>query len=376
MVKMIKFDLPIDGIKVATLEDLRGHFTTEIVSQFRAGLLARWLRSRNMARELVAVEALTAGDDDVAVLKELCRIFEVEAHDDAIAAALAEETGVAGVRPGAVFRDAPTLPELVVVPAGRFWMGSVQQPIEDVSSVPYEHLVDEAEYMAISRGEVTDKVGLIVCKEGGSTRIPIEEPSHAVTINYPLAVGIYPVTFDEWDACVSDGGCGGHSPSDEGWGRGNRPVINVSWADARNYVTWLSWKTGKGYRLLNDTEWEYCARAGTTTRYWWGNEICEGRANWVGSGDSGTSPVGSFSANAFGLYDVHGNVNEWVEDHEGHRGAPADGSGSQGGSFRRILRGGSWGSTSTEICAASRKPWDFEKGSNTIGFRVVRTLVT
>ena len=234
MAKMIKFDLPIDGVKVATLNDLRDHFPTETIGHFRSGLLARWLRSRSMTRELEAVEALTAGDD-AAVLKELCRIFEVEADDDAIAAAVAEATGVPGIRPdqvqrkrarnpGDTFRDCPECPELVVVPAGSFiMMGSPDG----------------------KRSAMGSNVSAIL---ESVIRVPIkgEVTLHKVTIDYPLAAGVYAVTFDEWDACVSGGGCGGYRPDDEGWGRGTRPVISVSWYDAKMYVAWLSWKTREG----------------------------------------------------------------------------------------------------------------------------------
>ena len=357
MAKLIKFDMPIDGVKVATLEALRDHFTTEVVGHFRSGLLARWLRSRDMETELEAIGTLTVGDD-AGILRGLCHIFNVEADDDAIAAAIAEATGVAGVRPqgqnalpdlhgpdtarpGETSRDAPTLPELVVVPAGRFMMGQLD----------------------------------------GAQR------GHEVRIDYPLAVGVYPVTFDEWDACVSDGGCGGYRPPDNGWGRENRPVINVSWGDAKMYVWWLSWKTGKGYRLLSESEWEYCARAGTKTLYWWGNEIGRDRSNCRGSpgGRYETSPVGSFSPNAYGLYDVHGNVNEWVEDHwassyytvnflgERQQGL-TNGGARQGGDFRRVVRGGSWKNSSMNASAISRRGRDPNKRSNTVGFRVARTL--
>ena len=140
-----------------------------------------------------------------------------------------------------------------------------------------------------------------------------------------------------------------HYPDDQEWGRVNRPVIDVSWEDARQYVRWLSRKTGERYRLLSESEWEYVARAGTTTRFNWGNEAGYSRANCAGCGsrrDSNqTSPLGSFSPNAFGLYDVHGNVWEWVEDcwHDDYEGAPSDGSAwtAQGDCSRRVLRGGS-----------------------------------
>ena len=353
--------MPIDGVKVATLEDLQGHFTTEIVGHFRTGLLGRWLRSRGMgmARELAAVEALAASEDDVIVLKELCSIFDVEADDDAIAAAVAQATGIRGHRadgsgseaarkPGVKFRDAPTLPELVMVPPGRFLMGDRAPTLGEIIK-------------STGEGEVMISPELLrQAKTAGQ---------HEVAINYSMAVGVYPVTFDEWDICVSEGGCGGYSPSDQGWGRGNRPVINVSWYDARNYVAWLSWKTGKGYRLLNDSEWEYCARAGTSTNYWWGEDIGEELTNCFLAGYRQTTPVGSFSPNAFGLYDVHGNVNEWIE------GYLDDDKSRDPSAIRwRASRGGSWKGRAEELRAGSRKQFYATSRGNTIGFRVARTL--
>ena len=352
MAKMIKFDLPIDGVKVAKLDDLRDHFTTEIIGHFRSGLLARWLRSRGRTRELAAVEALTRADD-ATTLKELCQIFEIEADDDAIAAAVAEATGVSGIRPdcmprkqtwnpGDTFQDCPGCPKLVVVPSGSFMMGSPEN------------------------------------EEGRSHD---EGPMHQVRIGYQLAVGVYPVTFDEWDACVSDGGCCGYEPEDKDWGRGTRPVIYVSWNDAKRYVGWLSWKTGKGYRLLSESEWEYVARAGTDTSYWWGNEIGRNRANCDGCGshwdDEKTSPAGSFSANVFGLYDVHGNVLEWVEDcwNDDYDAAPTDGSAWESVKCgERVLRGGSWNLDPGYLRSAFRgRSTTGIRGSN-VGFRVARTL--
>ena len=182
-----------------------------------------------------------------------------------------------------------------------------------------------------------------------------------------FAVGVYEVTFAEWDACVSDGGCGGYRPDDEGWGRGKRPVVNVSWDDAQAYVRWLSGETGEDYRLLSEAEWEYVARAGTTTRYWWRDEVGWNRANCRGCGSrwdgEGTAPVGSFSANPFGLHDVHGNVLEWVEDcwEEGNCG-------------RRVLRGGSWVDFPWNLRSASRDGYISGNRSYVSGFRVARTL--
>ena len=363
MAKTIKFDLPIDGVKIATLDDLRDHFTTETIGHFRSGRLTRWLRSRSMTRELAAVEALTA-DDDATVLKELCRIFEVEADDDAITAAVAEATGVPGIRPdqvpnkrarnpGETFQDCPQGPELVVVPAGSFMMGSPDGEVDEMERI-FNNFMSST-----------------------------EDPVHQVRIDYPLAVGVYAVTFDEWDACVSDGGCGDYRPDDEGWGRGTRPVINVSWEDAQMYVKWLSWRTGKGYRLLSESEWEYVARAGTGTRYWWGDEIGRNRASCGGCGSrwdgERTAPVGSFSANAFGLYDVHGNVQEWVEDcwNSDYDGAPEDGSAwvsEDCDCDRRIVRGGSWFDKPVVLRSANRDGLTTGDRSNYAGLRVARTL--
>ena len=181
----------------------------------------------------------------------------------------------------------------------------------------------------------------------------------------PFAVGVYEVTFGEWDACVSDRGCGGYRPSDEGWGRGRHPVINVSWDDAQAYVRWLSEKTGKAYRLLSEAEWEYVARAGTTTEYWWGDDIGHNRANCNSCGDSysSTAPVGSFSANPFGLYDVHGNVWEWVDDCYG------------GDCGRRVVRGGSWVNGPRTLRSAFRPGITSGVRDGYVGFRVARTLM-
>ena len=157
----------------------------------------------------------------------------------------------------------------------------------------------------------------IAGEEKGRVTMQMRRPQHKVMIAKPFAVSKFDVTFDDWDACVAAGGCPGQR-SDAGWDGASQPVINVSWDDARQYVAWLSRMTGKTYRLLTEAEWEYAARAGTQTAYSWGDEIGKGNANCrrCGSQWDGrqTSPVGSFKPNAFGLYDMHGNVWEWVED--------------------------------------------------------------
>ena len=246
--------------------------------------------------------------------------------------------------PGKTFRDCPECPEMVVVPAGSFTMGSPAS--------------EEGRYKK---------------NEG---------PRHRVTISQPFAAGKYEVTFAEWDACVSVGGCNGHRPRDRSWGRGSRPVIYVSWNDAKSYVAWLSRETGKRYRLLKEAEWEYAARAGTRTRYSWGDGIGRNRANCRSCGSrwdgEQTAPVGSFSANLFGLHDMHGNVWEWVEDcwHKSYAGAPSDGSAwvTGGDCERRVLRGGSWGIGPRGLRSAFRGWVVAGDRGYTLGFRVARTL--
>ena len=181
-----------------------------------------------------------------------------------------------------------------------------------------------------------------------------EGPTHTVSIPASFSVGKYAVTFAEWDACVAGGGCNGYRPSDEGWGRGKQPVINVSWDDAKSYVSWLSRTTGKSYRLLSESEREYATRAGTTTTYWTGNSITQSQANF---NNKKTVSVDSYGPNPFGLYQVHGNVWEWTEDckHESYNGAPTNGSAwTAGDCTYRVLRGGSWGNYRGSLRAADR----------------------
>ena len=168
---------------------------------------------------------------------------------------------------------------------------------------------------------------------------------------------------------------------DEGWGRDRRPVINVSWDDAQEYVRWLSDQTGATYRLLTEAEWEYAARAGTSTAYPWGNEIGSGQANCWDCGSQWdrekTAPAGSFPANAWGLHDMHGNVWEWVADcwNESYLGAPSDGSARlRGECSRRVLRGGSWHIEPWLLRSAYRNGYGSDNGYFNIGLRVARTL--
>ena len=195
-----------------------------------------------------------------------------------------------------------------------------------------------------------------------------------------FALGVYEVTFEEYERFAR--ATGRDRPNDRGWGRGGRPVNNVSWEDAQAYAAWLSDETGEDYRLPSESEWEYAARAGSATRYSWGRDIGRNRANCNGCGSrwdsDGTSPVGSFAANGWGLYDMHGNVWEWVEDcwHENYAGAPRDGSAwTSGGSCgRRVLRGGSWLYIPAFLRSANRNFFVAGARVGGFGFRVSRTL--
>ena len=251
-------------------------------------------------------------------------------------------------RAGDTFQDCGTCPQMVVVPAGSFMMGSPSH--------------EEA-------------------------RRASEVPVHQVTIAQPFAVGVYEVTFAEWEACASGGGCG-HRPDDEGWGRGQRPVIHVNWDDAQAYVRWLSQQTGESYRLLSEAEWEYAARAGTTTPFHFGESISPSQANYdgdytYGGGGRGqdrqqTVPVGSFGPNPFGLHDVHGNVWEWVQDcwNENYNGAPSDGRAWEvGDCSRRVLRGGSWYYEPRVLRSANRFRNTADiRSFNYYGCRIARSL--
>jgi formylglycine-generating enzyme required for sulfatase activity len=213
-----------------------------------------------------------------------------------------------------------------------------------------------------------------------------ERPQHNVMIAKPFAVAKFAVTFDGWDACVRFGDCEGHI-SDSRWGRGRQPAINVSWDNAQTYTRWLSRITGKKYRLLSEAEYEYAARAGTRTAYPWGDEIKLNGKPMANCYDCGSkwdekqpAPVGSFAANAFGLYDMVGNVEQWTEDcyHFSYRSAPADGSPWISGNDcnLRVDRGGSWSSSSGPPRSEFRAWHPIGARFDYLGFRVARTLST
>jgi formylglycine-generating enzyme required for sulfatase activity len=246
------------------------------------------------------------------------------------------------------FRDCTECPPMVVVPSGEFMMGSPKSEAE---------------------------------------REKHEGPLRRVLVRQPFAIGKYEVTFAEWDTCVADNGCNGYRPDGMGWGRGDWPVVNVSWEDAKAYAEWLSRKTGHAYRLPSEAEWEYAARAGTETPFHFGKTINTDQANYNGyftyrGGRSGidrlqATPVGSFPPNAFGLHDVHGNVQEWVEDcvNNGYVGAPSDTSvWTAGDCDYRIRRGGSYEIYPGWARSAWRSNMSTDFRHRTIGFRIAKSL--
>ena len=211
---------------------------------------------------------------------------------------------------------------------------------------------------------------------GDETELPLRK----VTIGRPFAIGMYEVTFEEYDRFVRM--TDRSFPKDKNWGRDNRPVINVNWNDAKAYVKWLSKQTGKKYRLPTEAEWEYVARAGNQTRYTWGDELGINNANCKGCGslwdNAQTAPVGKFKANGFGLYDLQGNVREWVEDcfYEEYGATHLDGSARLIGNCRmRGARGGSWRGTEDTLRTAKRRWSPIRFRSDMIGIRVVRDLI-
>jgi Dyp-type peroxidase family len=255
------------------------------------------------------------------------------------------------VTPGTLFRDHPLGPLLVCVPSGSFFMGS----------------------------EASD-----------------ESPVRKVTFAHSFAIGVFPITFNDWDIFFRDGGTT-YLPSDRplypdyggaSWGRGTRPVINVCWNDAQQYVNWLSTISGLEYRLPTEAEWEYAARAGTTGPFTYGRDLKNsGLANCKDCGSAWdgreTSEVGSFPPNAFGLHDVHGNVWEWVQDsmnefeREGYNGGPIDGGAWEASAQAfRMMRGGSW-KNPANVTTVSKRKWStagYRYNGGTIGFRVARHL--
>jgi formylglycine-generating enzyme required for sulfatase activity/glucan phosphoethanolaminetransferase (alkaline phosphatase superfamily) len=338
-------DTPYGGVATARIEERKKPriAAAKLETSELAGANATGKRGEDEARANAEVERKR-----LAILQRGDERKPAEAvgkRDDAVGSTL---------QPGSVFRDCPECPEMVALPAGDFIMGSPES------------------------------------EEGHQAN---EEPRRNVTIAKPFGVGKFEVTFAEWAACAADGGCASNkNPNDEGWGRGKRPVLWVSWDEAKEYVAWLSRKTGKTYRLLTEAEWEYGARGVTTASashapFSAGATISTDQANYDGNatyanGTRGvdrqkTVEVGSFPANAFGLHDMHGNVWEWVEDcyKDSYHGAPTDGSAvASTDCGLRVLRGGSWYGIPQGLRSAYRDGDRPDNRGNTSGFRVARTL--
>lgn len=235
---------------------------------------------------------------------------------------------------GLLFRDHKDLPLMRVIGAGQFKMGS-------------------ADWEA---GAMTS-----------------EKPQRAVNVAGPLAVGVFPVTFEEWDAAKAAGGVKG-APKDDGFGRGAVPVVNVSFPDAQEYIRWASATSGERYRLMSEAEWEYACRAGSDGPYAFAGEFTTAMANF---GAKAAVEVGAYPANGFGLYDLHGNVREWVEDlwHDTYSGAPTDAiAWTSGHSGMRVVRGGAWIDGPAMLRSAGRGRADANERCNFIGFRVGREI--
>lgn len=218
-------------------------------------------------------------------------------------------------------------------------------------------------------------------------RARFENPLRDTMIGYSFEVSKYEITFDDWDNCVKDGGCSGHKPDDKEWGRGKRPVINVSYNDSQNFLTWLNGKTGQSYRLLSEAEWEYVARAGQEGPFGSGYDMSAQYANFDGKAPYGTGakgeylrktqPVGQYEPNAFGVYDMHGNVYEWVEDcwNANHNDAIGDGSARTDGDCNfRVMKGGSWVTHGYQTRAAARIRYVTDYRYDDYGIRIARTL--
>ena len=202
----------------------------------------------------------------------------------------------------------------------------------------------------------------------GSNEDLSERPVHQVTIK-PFAIGKFPVSVQEWNACATAKACGFVST-----GKDEAPITNVSWSDARQYVAWLAETTGKPYRLPTEAEWEYAARAGTQTKYWWGDQFQADAANCKNcAANEQPVKVGSLKPNPFGLYDMGGSVDQWVEDcwHKTYQGAPADGSAwVEGQCPSHVLRSGSWKNDGRYVRPSNRDSYDTNVRYPTHGFRV------
>ncbi len=255
-----------------------------------------------------------------------------------------------------IFRDCEDCPEMVRIEPGAYRMGAEPRRLDEI-------------LVALGMRQTEKKI---------------------VTIDYAFAASRREITFAQWEACVAGGGCDGYVPPDQGWGRGDQPVIHVSWHDAQNYVRWLSRRTGHTYRLLSEAEWEYAARGGSQAAYHWGGAASHDRANYgapdcppctgvVEGADrwEHTAPVGQFEPNGFGLYDTSGNVYEWVEDCQAEPlpRLPANGAPYLDDACEmRMMRGGAWYSDPARVRSTYRAFNLPDRRDYVIGFRVARVL--
>jgi formylglycine-generating enzyme required for sulfatase activity len=336
------------GQQIATLSEsslwdrvVRSDDPADVDAFLRLFPASRWADEAKKRRAALAARVPAVPPAPVAVADPPRRVAEAQAGDDSStprsSAALA---AVVPPRPApepvpASFQDCAGCPTMVRIPAGSFLMGQA----------------------------------------GGD---PSAGPQHHVAIR-AFAIGQNPVTFAEWKACVADGGCNFTprmtNPQDR------TPVYNISWDDAQMFLRWISQKTGKTYRLPTESEWEYAARANTSTRYWWGDNVGSMLANCTdcgGTQDARTPlPVGSFKANPFGLYDVHGGVAQWVADcwAPNYAHAPADGSAhDMKNCQKRVLRGGSFRNERADITVYARNNYDASVRYIAHGMRVARDL--
>ena len=350
------FAVLLTGVALGQEEEVLTN--AEIVALTEAGLPASLIATKirasktNLDTSVEQLVALSKAGVDSGVIELMVNAAKSsgsgsraeETRSGEVPASSGDSLERASPQPGDIFSDPLRAggqgPEMVVIPAGSFRMGCVS----------------------------------------GLDCFDREKPVHTVAISQSFTVSKYEITFEDYDRFTYP-----NKVDDEGWGRGRRPIINVSWNDAKEYVAWLSSQTGQTYRLLTEAEWEYAARAGSTTKYSWSNDIGRNRANCDGCGsqwdNSQTAPVGSFGANAFGLHDMHGNVYEWVEDcwNENYSGAPTDGSAwLRGNCESRVVRGGSWYVDPRFLRSANRSgitagDRSFDDGYG-FGFRVARTL--
>ncbi len=337
-------------------EKARGSGTLAALDDY----IAAWPGGLHVQQARQMRQRLQGDSNDAASFEAAAKAHTIEAYRNYISAYPAGRHVTAAqqaideltLRPSKVFRDCADCPDMVVVPAGSFWQGSA-----------------DASPLAMN----------------------LEKPRRRVTIAEPFAVGVHEVTMAQWDACVAAGGCDTR-PADNGWGRGTRPVIMVSWNDAMQYVNWLNQTTGQDYSLPSESEWEYVARAGEETDWLGGDAAAVCAFGNIAANETGfdwrhtqcadtsaleTAPVGSFRPNAFGVYDVVGNVAEWTLDcmNLSYLDAPADGSAwTRGLCGSRMTRGGSWFTGSRESRLPARFNLKNGDRNDFTGFRVVRRV--